>query len=56
MDKISLINGMITFASINQNACQDCIEIKIENGQTVIITASAGGHLKIGLNIDEKKE
>lgn len=53
MDRISLINGIVTFDSINQNGCQDCIEVKLEDGKTVIITASADGHLKIGLNIDE---
>lgn len=54
MNEISLINGIVIFDSINQETCQDYIEVKLESGQTVIITASVSGSLKIGLNIDEK--
>lgn len=54
MDKISLTNGIVISDSINQEACQDYIEVKLEGGQRVIVTASVSGCLKIGLNIDEK--
>ena len=49
----SLINGIIIATSIEQVRMQDYIEVKLEDGQEVIITASVSGQLKIGLKIEE---
>lgn len=51
MQENSLINGIITAASIEQAKIQDYIEVKLEDGQVLIITASVSGRLKIGLKI-----
>lgn len=53
MDAVSLINGVIIEDSIEQAKKQDYIEVKLEDEQVVIITASISGRLKIGLKIDE---
>ena len=51
MEHISLINGIVIGASIEQFKEQDYIEVKLENGQVVIITASVSGRLRIGLKM-----
>ena len=53
MQEKFLINGIITATSIEQVRMQDYIEVKLEDGQVVIITASVSGRLKIGLKIEE---
>lgn len=52
MQEKSLINGIITAASIEQAGIQDYIEVELEEGQVLIITASVSGRLKIGLKIN----
>lgn len=52
MDKNSLINGVVIDISIGQFTQQDYIEIELEDGQIIIITASSGGCLKIGLKLE----
>lgn len=46
-----LLNGIIIASSIEKVRMQDYIEVKLEDGQVVIITASVSGRLKIGLKI-----
>lgn len=53
MQGISLINGIIIATSIEQVRIQDYMEVKLEDGQVVIITASVSGRLKIGFKIEE---
>lgn len=48
MDKLSLTNGLIIEASINNKEGQDYLEIQLKNGEIIIVTASVGGRLKIG--------
>lgn len=47
-----LMNGIVVAQSIKRMTSQDFIEIQLENGKRIIITASAGGHLKVGINPD----
>lgn len=49
MQQNSLLNGIIIETSIQEAGIQDHIEVKLEDGKVVIITASASGQLKIGL-------
>lgn len=51
---ISLINGKIVAASMEQVKMQDYLEVKLDDGQVVIITASVNGCLKIGIKTEEK--
>jgi hypothetical protein len=52
MREIVLINGIITNSSIGQNKEQDYIEIKLQDGQYIIITGAVNGSLKIGIKIE----
>lgn len=52
MNGISLINGIVIATSVGQIKVQDYIEIKLESGRVVIVTASTNGRLKIGLKVD----
>lgn len=54
MDRISLENGVIILDSINKEGVQDYIEVKLKDGNIVLITASCNGCLKIGLKLDSK--
>lgn len=52
MREIVLKNGIITNSSIGQNKEQDYIEIKLQDGQYIIITGAVNGSLKIGIKIE----
>ena len=52
MEDISLVNGIVISISIDQFKEQDYIEVKLESGQVVIITATVNGRLRIGLKMD----
>lgn len=55
MDKIILKNGKIINAEIGEMKIQDYIEIRLKTGETVIVTATSGGKLKIG-NVGNKNQ
>lgn len=48
MEEISLISGVIILESISKMESQDYIEIMLQDGQVIILTASNNGRLKIG--------
>lgn len=48
-----ILGGVVIEISLNENHSQDFLEIKLLNGETIILTSSPGGKIKIGNKIVE---
>lgn len=48
MKKMILEGGIIIAATIREDGFQDFVEVKLKNNEKILITATAGGNLKIG--------
>lgn len=52
-ETIDILGGVVIEISLNENHSQDFLELKLLNGNTIILTSSPGGKFKIGNKIVE---
>lgn len=51
LNNIDLLGGIVVKSSLNENHYQDYVEIRLLNGDTILLTSSPSGKFKIGKKI-----